>query len=318
MGLPCVGARAAAVIGGEEEVGGAAVFGHGLEFVPENFEVVVGAVGAEEIFAVVAGVGPVVGFAEGEEEDAGVVLLDVIERGEEGGGVEDFVVPDAGAFGLEVVEEVEAGGDGGDGEGVVSGVDDEAAAVFVEDAVEDVPGSEAGDLLLEAGLFVEPFEDGGVGVGEVVVGVDALVGVAGEGFGVAGVAEVEAVGDVDFGAGVLIAEEPALLGEGAPEEGEKFLPARIGGGGEKLCFEQADVAAVPEAVGGEEGCVGAAEDFLPAEAVAHDEDDVFGGGRLLGVRGGICEDEEKDDTEAAGGGREVALHGEDPLQGWME
>ena len=68
--------------------------------------------------------------------------------------------------------------------------------VLIEDAVKHTPGAECCRSACELRLGVEPGKDGWIGVGHVVVGVDARVGDSRERFGVAGITEVEDVGDV--------------------------------------------------------------------------------------------------------------------------
>ena len=123
-----------------------------------------------------------------------------------------------GSLGLQVIEQVEPGRHGNRRERLIAGVVGKAAALTVEGICDHAPGSEGGGLTGEAGLLVEPLEDGDVGIGHGIVRVDARVGVAGQGFAVAGIGEVEAVGDVRVGAFVAVAVDLAFGNDVAPEK----------------------------------------------------------------------------------------------------
>lgn len=96
----------------------------------------------------------------------------------------------------------------------------EVAAIHVEDILVDVPGANDGDVAVEVGLLVEPFEHRDVWVGAVVVRINFRVGETGEHFVVAGIGKGLAVGDASDAAFELIAEELALRGDDTPEKRE--------------------------------------------------------------------------------------------------
>ena len=91
------------------------------------------------------------------------------------------------------------------------------------------------------------------------------VGMAGEGFRVAGIGEVEAVGDAGDGALVAVAKDGSLCGEEGPEERHKFCAALVSGRCKELLLQLGVVAAGVKAVPREQGFVGATKELLPAQ-----------------------------------------------------
>ena len=91
--------------------------------------------------------------------------------------------------------------------------------------------------------MVQELKHRSVGIWDVVVGVDARVRMAGERFGIAGVREVEAVGNARDGALVFVTEDGSLRREERPEERHELGTALLRGGGEELLLEVCDIAA---------------------------------------------------------------------------
>ncbi len=92
-----------------------------------------------QIFGIGTGVSPVVGFAETYEKQARLFYLEIFDGGVEGHGVEGFIGPDADGFGFQRIDQgkFRRGSDGG--ERFVAGIDQEAAALAIEDTVERLP-----------------------------------------------------------------------------------------------------------------------------------------------------------------------------------
>ncbi len=133
----------------------------------------------------------------------------------------------------------------------------------------------------------EPLEDRHIWIGDVVVAVDALiVGKSAQRFVVAGVGEKHVIRDIGVGAFVAIAEDLSLLRNHLPNKRHQRLAAffravaPIGLLQRGFIFYFA-VLLVHQRL------FRAVEDFLPAESVGHDEDDVlrFVLGRNLGASG---------------------------------
>ena len=98
---------------------------------------------------------------------------------------------------------------------VPSDLDGEMAAAGVENILERVPGGEDGDLVVESGLLVEPFEYCSVQIGAEFVGVNFGIGGTGEHFIVAGIRKGFAVSDPSDAAFSLVANDLALRGDDA-------------------------------------------------------------------------------------------------------
>jgi hypothetical protein len=131
--------------------------------------------------------------------------------------------------------------------------------------------------------IVEPFEHRGRRVRTELVAVDGVVREARGHLVVARIGERLAVGHVRVAPGGAIAEDLTLLGDGAPEErkqrraprGGRVAPVALA---QVLLRHPAAARLVVEQIR-----LGAGEDLLPAQTVAHDEHDVL---RLARERGG--------------------------------
>ena len=207
-------ALAATVVGQDDESGFAFVFRHGLDLLPEFAQVAVGQVSGIEIVGVGAAVGPVVGLAQADEEYARLAGLQIGERGVEGQGIEGLVLPDVHGFGLQAIQQRKFGRLWNGSERIPAGVDDQTRMFLVEDAVEDSPCTEGGHTAFEAGLVVEPGKDRRIGIGAIVVRVDARIDQSGQRFGVARIAEEEGIGDVGVGSEIAVAEDLSFGGDG--------------------------------------------------------------------------------------------------------
>ncbi len=182
---------------------------------------------------------------------------------------------------------------------IVADVDGEAAALCVEDAADHLPGAKRRDLSLHPGLLIQELEDGDVWIWFVVIGVDARISMASQGFAVARVGEVEAVGHVRIRAGVAIAVDLPAGDQRSPEKGKKSGATLFRSGGQELLAKGFRIAIIPVGLRREQSGVGAPEDLLPTKAVGHDDQNIVSRGRLLGERHPNDKDK-KDETERAG------------------
>jgi hypothetical protein len=173
---------AAAVVGGDDQGGGVAVGGHALNGGPEPVQEGVEGGDHVEDAIVAAGVSPVVGLIEGDDEHAGLVPTQIIEREFEGEGVVAGLVPGAEGDVLETAEV-------GRGSAVlIAGVDENGARGVFGDVMKVVPTGEKSDAVLrEREPGFEKFEDGFVGLLDGIVALNNVVGgAAGEDFRIAG------------------------------------------------------------------------------------------------------------------------------------
>jgi len=155
------------------------------------------------------------------------------------------------------------------------------AAMDVEDIFVSAPRGEDGDLAVEFGLLVEPFEYRLVRVGAEFVGVDFRIGESGEHFVVAGIGKGHAVGDASNAAFGLIAEDLTLGGGDVPQKREQGFAAVVGVVAPKFALEAFRLTPDPAVFGIEKRGIRAGENFLPADAVGDDEDNVARFGRGL-------------------------------------
>src|ERR1700733_12110622 len=164
----------------------------------------------------------------------------------------------------------------------------------IEDVGDHVPRAEGGDVAVfalpfaEAWAIFQPFENGDIWIGDVVVAMDALVvRKAGERFVVTGIREKHVIRDVGVGAFVAITENLALLGDDLPNERHQDFAALVGGAAPVGLFQGGFIFRFAVLLV-HQRFFGAVEDFLPAETVSHNEDDVLRlvVGRDLGARGG--------------------------------
>ena len=183
------------MVGGEEQRRVAGVLRHRLERVPESPDKLVAAAGGVEVAVVAPQVRPLVGLAEHDVKHPRPVLADVLDRQALRNQIEGVVRPDPRQVGEQPVDDLLLLAQRLVARRVPPGQHRDAAALDVDDRVEHVPRPERGDLAFEAPPAAEPFEDGDVGVGDLVVGVDAGVGESAEHLVVAGIAELEAVGE---------------------------------------------------------------------------------------------------------------------------
>lgn len=271
------------MIGGEDQRGGAAVFRHGLERLPQNPGVLIDAVRGFQIQIVAAGVGPLVGFAQQNGEHAGFFDPQKFQSRVENKGVKRFRMPVFG-FRFAGIEQCNALVVFRHAERFVARVDKEPGAGRVEDPGEQIPGAEDGHAVFEARAAVEEFEDVHVGVVAPVVAVDARVGDAAEGFAVAGVGEVEPVGDARFRAARAVAEDLSFARNNRPEEGQQRGAAVFGGFAPESSAESGRIGHAAR-LSVHERRVSAGENLLPAQAVGHENDDVLRLARRLGGDG---------------------------------
>ena len=159
--------------------------------------------------------------------------------------------------------------------------------------------AEGRHLAAEARLAVEPLEHGDVGVGLLVVAVDARIGRSRTAFRCSRDSEkfmpLVTCGHAALG---LVAVDLALLGDDGPEERHQGLATGLGRVAPEGLLQSVDVRHAAIFLGHQD-LFGAAEYFLPAQAVGHQQHDVFGGrfcGRL-GGSGGQCRCREQEESK---------------------
>lgn len=176
----------------------------------------------------------------------------------------------------------------------------------VENIFESAPSGEDGELVVEFGLFVEPFEYRRVGVGAEFVGIDLRIGGAGEHFVVAGIGKGHAVGDASDAAFGLVADDLALLRDDSPKKREQSFAAVVDVVAPEFALQAFGPTPDSAVFGIEKRRIGTGENFLPAEAVNDDEDDVarleLG---LCGEKG--CEEQDRDGEDCSEG-KSASVH----------
>ena len=138
-------------------------------------------------------------------------------------GIEGLSWPNVHRLRLQCIQQFNLPVAGNRGQRIVARVDHEAAPLPVEDAVENIPCAKGRHLARKGRLRIEPLEDGHVGVGHVVVGVNAGVGNTRQRLVVAGIAEVQPVDHLRLRTQVAIAKDLPLAGNRAPQERHQRL-----------------------------------------------------------------------------------------------
>ena len=143
---------------------------------------------------------------------------------------------------------------------------------------------------------VQELEHGEVRIVLLGVGVDAGIGEAAEHLAVAGVGELQPVGAAGRGLAGRVAEDLPLLRHRAPEERhQRLAPGR--GRVPPVAALQAGQVADAACFSIEQSLIGPAEQFLPAEAVQRDDENVLGlAWRLVGRRR-VRKKEEKEQSK---------------------
>src|SRR6267142_1789539 len=317
MVFPLGEAAAAAVIGGDNESGLIAIGGDGLHSVPELFDEMIDVVSAVEDEVVAAGVAPVVRLAVADKQDFRMVGADVVEQGHLLEGVVDVFLVEFCGVKVEIVDELLLRGESSAIGQVPADLDGEMAAADVENILESAPGGEDGDLVAEFGLLVEPFEYGRVRVRAEFVGVDFWIRRTGEHFVVAGKGKGLAVGDASDAAFGLVTDDLALGGDDAPEKGKERHAAIAAVVAPEFVLEAFGLAPDATAFGIEKRGIRAGENFLPAEAVGDDEDDVAGFG--LWLRGETACEQQGAERKDCGEGEGASVHdGSFSLSEWVQ
>lgn len=144
--------------------------------VPQLLNELVVATGAFKDQIVAAGVGPVVGLAIADEEQAGPIELQIITKRDLQERVVDILVIEPGGGAIQLVQQLLTGSEVGAGVGSIPGnLHGDVAARFVENVAEGSPGGEDVDLVVKFRLVVKPLENGDVRIGAELVGVDAWI-----------------------------------------------------------------------------------------------------------------------------------------------
>jgi hypothetical protein len=137
---------------------------------------------------------------------------------------------------------------------------------------------------------IQPFENGGVGIGAELVAIDFGIRISGQHLVVARVGERHAVGDARHAALGLIAEDLSLLGNHAPQERKQCFAPFGNIVAPELASEFIRVSPDAAVLLMHESWIGAGEDFLPAQSVTDDQDDIAGFEWMHGkLRGGRCD-----------------------------
>src|SRR5690606_34976110 len=112
--------------------------------------------------------------------------------------IEGFVMPDAGRLFLHPVDQIQIGITSDLREQIPSGIDRESRAICIKDSRESIPSRKSSDAVFVSSLLMQPFKDGDIWIGILVVAVDTGIDKTTKRFAIAGIGEVQLVGDRTF------------------------------------------------------------------------------------------------------------------------
>ena len=101
------------------------------------------------------------------------------------------------------------------------------APLDIKNERENIPRAEHGNASPEFIAPVQPFENRNIGVGFLVVAVDARIGNSGENLVVTGIGKFLGICDGDSAAFALIAQKLSVFGNLAPEKRQQHFTARF-------------------------------------------------------------------------------------------
>ena len=144
---------------------------------------------------------------------------------------------------------------------------------MIEDKWKQVPCAKGRHLTPVLRLSVQPLQHGDIRIGNLVVAGDAWIGKPSQRLVVTRIRKVKAIGDEGVGPAIAIAEDLSIPRNHRPQKGHQRLPARLRSVPPIILLELCNIGNRAPFLGHQRG-FRAFEDFLPAEAVGHDEDDI--------------------------------------------
>ncbi len=275
VALPFDRSIASAVICRHDHRRLAAVLRARLQLVPEPLEICVGGMGGPEIAIVAAAVGLLVCVAQADVEHPRGIAPEMLQGDLKGKRVIPAVFPGLRRLGHQPIQKDLAFGQCGAFERHPARVDEQAAALDVQDERVDVPRPDCADSSAKSRPAIQPLEDRRIGIGPLVIAVDPRVRRAGEHLVVAGIGEVHAVGDLGRARLVGVAVELPAMRHDRPEERHQRLAPGLRRLAPELAADRLDIGDAP--VGLVQECrVGSSENLLPTQAIGRDQDDIAG------------------------------------------
>ena len=259
------------MVDGDHQTGLAAVLGHGLHAFPKIAQETVELVGRSQIPLVVPFMGPIVGLTIRNVEGARFDCIDCMKRGIPHKGVQQDPRPQRLARADHFIQGPRHRHPAGSWWHVETAPNRKTRPGPIQDPWQDIPIDHRRDLAPVTRPGVEPLEDVGVGIEELVVAVDFRISNAGQEFVVAGVGEVAPVGHPDLGTAFSIAQQLPVLGHRAPKEWEEHFTALLGIRAPELRLEFIGLTDVA-ILFGDEDFISALEHLFLSQAIGGDED----------------------------------------------